>query len=152
MGLLGSSSNVMEFLDLGNLDRQSIKSAKWTTISIKDQELNNANPKGSAFIQQTNEILIFGGTNRQTFYFNIQDLITTNAEQNKANKSPNSFFIQKQSCELLNESCFAQDSDFLIKTHGNYMYAVDCNLQNLHVYSIKEKRWNFSRLKDIGVE
>jgi hypothetical protein len=31
------------------------------------------------------------------------------------------------------------------------MYAVDGYTGSLHVYSIKDKQWNYSRLDDLGV-
>lgn len=44
----------------------------------------------------------------------------------------------------MNESKFCVESDFTVRTFGNYLYAVDGNLGNLHVYSVKDKQWNFS--------
>jgi len=58
-------------------------------------------------------------------------------------KVPNSF--------LLCESKFCTDGDFTLRTFGNYMYAVDTFSANLHVFSIKDRQWNFSKLVDLGV-
>ena len=53
---------------------------------------------------------------------------------------------------MLCETRFCQDSDFTVRTFGNYLYATDGNLRNLHVYSIKDKLWNYSRLDDLGIK
>jgi hypothetical protein len=53
--------------------------------------------------------------------------------------------------ELLGEANFCIDSDFLSRPFGNFLYAVDCNKQNLHVYSQKDKTWNCSTLAELGV-
>ena len=49
------------------------------------------------------------------------------------------------------ESRFCYDYDFTVRTFGNYLYAVDGTLGNLHVYSLKDRQWNFSRLDDLGI-
>jgi hypothetical protein len=50
------------------------------------------------------------------------------------------------------ESKFCSDADFTVRTFGNYLYAVDGSYGSLHVYSMKDKQWNFSRLDDLGIE
>jgi len=59
--------------------------------------------------------------------------------------------ISKQNSQVLCETNFCRDSDFTVRTFGNYMYAVDGFHGSLHVYSIKDKQWNYSRLDDLGV-
>ena len=53
--------------------------------------------------------------------------------------------------QLMGESKFAIESDFNVRTFGNYLYAIDGNLKNLHIYSNKDCVWNFSRLEGLGV-
>jgi len=54
--------------------------------------------------------------------------------------------------QVLTNTRFCSDSDFTVRTFGNYMYAVDGYMGSLHVYSIKDKQWNYSRLEDLGVK
>ena len=63
--------------------------------------------------------------------------------QNKITKATDS--------HLLCETRFCQEADFTVRTFGNYMYATDSAMGNLHVYSIKDKQWNYSRLDDLGI-
>jgi len=43
------------------------------------------------------------------------------------------------------------NSDFIARIYGNYLYAIDGLGGNLHVFSIKEKQWNYSTLKELGI-
>lgn len=49
------------------------------------------------------------------------------------------------------KSTICHNSDFLARIFGNYLYAIDGDGGNLHVYSIKEKQWNFSTLRELGI-
>jgi hypothetical protein len=51
-----------------------------------------------------------------------------------------------------NTVTFGKDSDYIARIYGNYLYAVDGNKGNLHVYSIKDKKWNYSSLKELGIK
>ena len=51
----------------------------------------------------------------------------------------------------MTEGQFCIESDFLSRPFGNFHYAIDCNKQNLHVFSVKDKSWNCSSLKELGV-
>lgn len=53
--------------------------------------------------------------------------------------------------ELCCEGWFNYDSDYVARVFGNYLYAIDSHTQNLHVYSLKDKIWNYSALKDLGI-
>ena len=52
---------------------------------------------------------------------------------------------------MLWQNQFCQENDFTVRTFGNYLYAVDGKLGYLHVYSIKDKQWNHSKLEDLGI-
>jgi hypothetical protein len=58
-------------MDLGGLDAYSIKNAKWLPIQIKDQDFVNSAPTGSGFLTSQNEIIVFGGSRRTSFYLNV---------------------------------------------------------------------------------
>lgn len=47
---------------------------------------------------------------------------------------------------------FGKDADYISRIFGNYLYAIDGNKGNLHLYSIKEKKWNQSSLKELGIK
>ena len=51
----------------------------------------------------------------------------------------------------MSDTRFCQDSDFNVRIFGNYLYAVDGLKNYLHVYSIKDKQWNFSSLADLNI-
>ena len=69
-----------------------------------------------------------------------------------AQKNVNQLSLSKAAAtDMLCDAKFCQESDFIIRTFGNYLYAMDCSICNLHVYSLKEKQWNYSKLKDLGV-
>lgn len=51
----------------------------------------------------------------------------------------------------MSDTRFCQDSDFTVRIFGNYLYAVDGQKNYLHVYSIKDKQWNFSSLADLNI-
>ena len=59
---------------------------------------------------------------------------------------------QYKGVELMSTSSFCYESDFAVRQFGNYLYAVDGSQGNLHVYSTKDKQWNFSKLEDLGVQ
>jgi hypothetical protein len=70
-----------------------------------------------------------------------------------ANRNQSDFKLTKgpSSSMLMSDSKFCQDGDFTIRTFGNYMYAIDTLNMNLHVFSIKDKQWNFSKLRELGI-
>lgn len=47
---------------------------------------------------------------------------------------------------------FGLESDYMSRVFGNYLYSIDCYSKNLHVFSLKEKMWNFSALADLGIK
>jgi len=49
------------------------------------------------------------------------------------------------------ESAFANDNDYICRTFGNYFYAIDFSMYQLHVLSLKNLEWNFSSLQDLGI-
>jgi hypothetical protein len=54
--------------------------------------------------------------------------------------------------DLCTAASFNYESDYVARLFGNYLYAIDNNTLNLHVYSLKDKIWNFSSLRDLGVQ
>jgi len=37
------------------------------------------------------------------------------------------------------------------RVFGNFLYTIDATDNNLHVYAIKDRMWNFSPLSDLGI-
>ena len=141
-----SSNSVIEYMDLGGLDQNSFIQARWQPIIVKNQDFIYIDLKGSAAINQK-EIMVFGGSTTKCFYIDVQMLKNSNEKQGFASKMFQSQPLQisnSPSIQLMNESKFCVESDFTVRTFGNYLYAVDGNLGNLHVYSVKDKQWNFS--------
>lgn len=55
--------------------------------------------------------------------------------------------------QLDGDSKFAIECDFSVRTFGDFfMYVIDGNLKNLHIYHNEKRLWNFSKLKDLGVQ
>jgi len=59
--------------------------------------------------------------------------------------------VTVKNSELCVEGWFSYESDFVARIFGNYLYAIDSHAQNLHVYSLKDKIWNYSHLKELGI-
>lgn len=152
-----TAASCIEYIDFGNLDPISINQARWVYVPIKDPDFVTNEPRGSAYNPSNYEILIFGGARNQCFHMDVSSLMNISHGQDKQgwiqkSITPNTFNIARgPNDKLLCESRFCQDSDFIVRTFGNYLYAVDGALGNLHVYSIKEKQWNYSKLKDLGM-
>ena len=128
-GMLYNNTNAIEYIDLGNLDQFSFKNAKWVSISVKEPEFISCEPRASAYLPISQEIIIFGGTKKQQSSFIIKvDHLGSSGAQIQSVKSMSSFVVQKQAgSDLLCDTKFCQDSDYLNKTFGNYLYALDCN-------------------------
>jgi len=131
---------------LGNLDQASFTAAKWISVPVKDQDFIMNEPRGSAYNPTNNEVLIFGGIRNQCFHMDVSHFqlasYSQSQQQGWAQKqiAQMPFNISKGTNDrLLCDTKFCQDSDFIVRTFGNYLYAVDGALGNLHVYSIKEK-------------
>ena len=56
-----------------------------------------------------------------------------------------------KSSQMCLDAWFCYDSDYIARVFGNYLYCIDEHSNNLHVYSIKEKMWNYSALKELGI-
>lgn len=138
----------IETLDAGSiLDIKNLyKTAKWQLINIVNSDFNTSFAYGSYQISQ-NEILIFGNSKGQSFIFNTTDI----QSGGKDGKQKFSAIKTLKESQLCTESWFAFESDYLARQFGNFLYAVDCYRQNLHVFSLKDKQWNYSALKELGI-
>ena len=80
------------------------------------------------------EILVFGGGSRSCFSFDwVRGGVDTYEEG------------------LSVDGAFGQNSDYLTRLFGNFLYSIDGSKMVLHVYSMKDKVWNYSSLSDLGV-
>jgi len=84
-----------------------------------------------------------------TFSFDISNIIAGKSPSPK--QQPIGKITKATDSHLLCETRFCQEADFTVRTFGNYMYATDSAMGNLHVYSIKDKQWNYSRLDELGI-
>jgi hypothetical protein len=57
-----------------------------------------------------------------------------------------------KNADLCADAWFGYDSDYISRIYGNYLYALDNHTGNLHVYSLEKKQWNYSSLKELGVD
>jgi hypothetical protein len=104
--------------------------------------------------------LLFGGFKTKTYLFDFANTLSQFSREAKE-KRPVSFMQQSTSTiakvtsnvdvDLCTAASFSYESDYVARLFGNYLYAIDSNTQNLHVYSIKDRIWNYSSLKDLGV-
>jgi hypothetical protein len=143
--------NTIEYLDISipMVNVQSMKGLKWTTINIQNQDLAANFGFGSVALTP-NELLLFGGNTTKTFLFDFAGTFATIKNQ----KASSPIFAKLSTIkgnELCTPAIFSYQSDYVARLFGNYLYAIDSFSQNLHVYSLKDKIWNFSTLRDLGV-
>ena len=69
-----------------------------------------------------------------------------------ASQSQNTIRVTRlNDSKLLGETRFCQSADYNARTFGNYLYAIDGNQSYLHVFSVKDRKWNYSSLTDLGI-
>lgn len=147
-GTQPNSSNCIEFIDFGNFDNPAIRNAKWEGLVVSNNDFITSEPRGSASVSKS-EIIIFGGASGNTFSFDFLNVIS-----NKSTPSSKQHICKVSNLidsPLLCDTNFCFESDFIVKTFGNYLYATDGANENLHVFSIKDKQWNFSKLNELGI-
>ena len=71
--------------------------ARWVSISIKEPDFMSNEPRASAYLNNSNDIIIFGGNKKQqpTYFLNIQHLTNVNTTQGWAQKSLTQFTLSK---------------------------------------------------------
>ena len=99
-------------------------------------------------------MLLFGGFRTKTYLFDFANTLTQmNQNKGKPVQGPQLAKVTtNQNIELCAPASFNYESDYVARLFGNYLYAIDNNTLNLHVYSLKDRIWNFSPLKDLGVK
>lgn len=90
--------------------------------------------------------MLFGGSKCNTFIFD-----TAHAVQVSKEKKKDARVVTLKNSELCIEAWFSYESDYVARIFGNYLYAIDSHAANLHVYSVKDKIWNYSSLKELGI-
>jgi hypothetical protein len=149
-GQAKASWSTIEQLDLGTaIEIKSASSLKWKQLHISNPDIALTYAYGSAKISKT-EILLFGGTNGTTYVFNT-DTMTTSTEAKKTSKKPEVTIESMKDSKMCCNAWFGYESDFTQRIFGNYLYSVDAHIRNLHVYSIKDKVWNYSALSELGI-
>ena len=141
-----TNTNSIEMIDVGQMDNASLKQARWVAVPVSNNDFIHNRPVGSAQVSH-GEVIIFGGQGNYTYSLDVSHHAGGGGEMQTAAR-----LSRMPESNLLSDTRFCQDSDFRVRTFGNYLYAVDGQLGSLHVYSIKDKQWNFSRLDDLGIE
>ncbi len=156
-GLQKETWNTIEFLDLGlfgqHPDPRNFKQQKWNILSITNPDLSQCFSFASIQLTQ-NELLLFGGFKTKTYLFDFANTLTqVNTSKTNPNLTVSSIakVTTNKDIELCAPASFSYESDYVARLFGNYLYAIDNNTLNLHVYSLKDRIWNFSPLKDLGV-
>ena len=151
--------NTIEFLDLGlfgqSPDPRNFKNQRWSLLQVPNNpDLNQCFSFASIQLTQT-ELLLFGGFKTKTFLFDFANTLAQ-MNQNKGFTVQGSTQYAKvttnKETELCSAASFNHDSDYVARLFGNYLYAIDTHALNLHVYSLKDRIWNFSPLRDLGVQ
>lgn len=155
--------NTIEFLDVGApmTPLKDFKTLKWVTLSIANNDMAQSFAFGSVTLSQ-NELLLFGGNKTNTFIFDFANTLASiksspppsSSQRSASSTSPNSHVAKVSNIkgiELCTPAVFSFQNDYVARLFGNYLYAIDSYNQNLHVYSLKDKIWNYSSLKDLGV-
>lgn len=78
-------------------------------------------------------------------------MLKSKKDLKKTNNQESQSILTTMQGPLCTEGYFGYESDFIARIYGNYLYALDEHSFNLHVYSIKDKQWNFSSLQDLGI-
>lgn len=73
-------------IDLGQIDNQSLKMAKWDVIPIANNEFVYNKPVGSAQVSQS-ELIIFGGQGNHTYAMDTLD-VSHHQNQYASNHTP----------------------------------------------------------------
>jgi len=133
-GSHSNSWNTIERLEVTDLSKLS--RLQWKLYNITNSDFICSYAFGSTQIS-AKELLVFGGSKQKSF------IIDTDDSAFKA--------VTMKGGELCKEAWFGYESDYVGRIFGNYLYAIDAHLGLLHVYSIKEKKWNYSSLKELGV-
>ncbi|CDW76656.1 kelch motif family protein [Stylonychia lemnae] len=153
-GLQTTSWNTIEFIDIGHsIDPKEIKKAKWNLVTISNSDFNNTFSYGSIPLNST-EILIFGGSKMNSFILDsaiILKLLSQKKDLKKVTAESEAILKSMPNSKLCVDAWFSYDCDYIARIYGNYLYAVDQHAGNLHVYSMKDKIWNYSSLKELGV-
>lgn len=151
-------SNSIEYIDLGQCDAAALKKAKWEQVLIPNSDFIVNEPRASAQIGQL-DIIVFGGQGNNTYQVDFAQMLANKANLNSAPQQAQTASAQNVArvaklpdSQLMSDTKFCYDSDFSVRTFGNYLYAVDGQKNFLHVYSIKDKQWNFSSLVDLGIK
>eukprot|EP00347_Sterkiella_histriomuscorum_P020526 403337466 len=151
-GSNSSSQSTLELLDLGTfIEPNEFKKASWQLFILKNSSLQKSFGFGSVQMNQ-NEILVFGGNTGQTY--NFETSVCTNKKVSALNLTKSNeikFNHLKKSVMCSGQTQLCHNSDFLARIFGNYLYALDSEGGNLHVYAIKEKQWNYSTLRELGI-
>jgi len=111
-----------------------IAQQRWQLIQVQNSAFNQTRPNAGIQLNES-EILIFGGITNSNFVFDIR---TQKVEKTQSN--------------LQVKGNFSKQSDFIARTFGSFIYAIDSSARNLHVYAVKEKIWNYSPLSDLGIK
>ncbi len=109
-------------------------------MKVKNYEFLGSFGHGCQPVSQQ-EIILFGGSNLESLIIDV----------NSATEDEISVMTFKKS-ELVMNARFGYESDYVARQFGNFIYAIDSTKMNLHVFSMKDKTWNYSSLYDLGVE
>ena len=142
--------NCIEYMDLGQCDANSFKKAKWDQVTIPNYDFIMNEPKASSQIGQL-DCIVFGGTDNHTYQVDFSQMLA-NKNQQGSSQPLNARVNKLPTSQIQADTKFCIDSDFTARTFGNYLYVVDGQMNYLHVYSIKDKQWNFSSLVDLGIK
>ena len=139
---------------MGNCDAATLKKARWEQVTINQSDFIMNDPRASATLNGS-EIIVFGGLGNYTYLLDLKTMLASKSVSSMAvgsSGASNTVQVTKlNESKLLGETKFCQAADYTVRTFGNYLYAVDGQMQVLHVFSIKDKMWNYSSLKDLGI-
>lgn len=152
--LAPTQKNTIEYIDLGNCEPKTLQKARWEQVTINQSDFIMNDPRASAALNGS-EMIVFGGLGNYTYQLDLKTMLASKSVSSMAvqgSAAGNSVNVTKLiDSKLLGETKFCQNADFSVRTFGNYLYAVDGQMQVLHVFSIKDKMWNYSSLKDLGI-
>ena len=115
---------------------------KWVLLNVANRDFTQAQPVAGIKLNPT-EMLIFGGDSTKTFQLDTRE-ISTRDRAPQANV---------KTCQNMMTSVarFGNQSDWVARTFGNFVYCIDAIGMNLHVLTLRDRLWNSQPLTELGV-
>ena len=133
------------YLDSGVMDKgveQSLGNSQWAQLVVRNPDFVNSCPV-AAIALGPDQMLIFGGQNTKTFML----------EDARADVNPSTGEATVRTCQssMVQQSRFANSTDFYARSFDHYHYTIDVAQKFLHMYKERDQVWEGQSLYELGV-